>query len=299
MDLKYYNFPLDFMKDFMQYPQKSLSHITQYVMLCRACAAARLLEVKKGPKNTQQLSMFDVMKVYVNAADSQAANAWLISAFKFYVDMFKAQHGRQVDKDRDFAPKDIHDRPKPTGYAMDTVAVWNSFQLQVLYWEDYCKNHDQRPVMTGISAKVLKVFQTKETTNNERALLMMHLAIHSIIGNVGYKKITRDFILARMCCYRQVSDGQLTDDIAPYSTRTRFEALRSQLYEKWGLAYYGKGTRGTYYSYKLKIPELIEKVEDNKVKRRSARQKDDYRKAVEEALAAYNETHPMPTKSNK
>lgn len=122
------------------------------------------------------------------------------------------------------------------------------------------------------------------------ACLAAYIAIRSIVGNASYKKITNLFILSRMdgraTCVESVEE--LSPAIQKYAKEYWMKRIKAQLYDSYGVKFYGSKTRGCYYSLLMPMDRLVEEVEKQKASTRykiqSKKYKDDVAAAKEKLL---------------
>lgn len=122
------------------------------------------------------------------------------------------------------------------------------------------------------------------------ACLAAYIAIRSIVGNASYKKITNLFILSRMdgraTCVESVEE--LSPAIQKYAKEYWMKRIKAQLYDSYGVKFYGSKTRGCYYSLLMPMEKLVEEVEKQKASTRykiqSKKYKDDVAAAKEKLL---------------
>lgn len=122
------------------------------------------------------------------------------------------------------------------------------------------------------------------------ACLAAYIAIRSIVGNASYKKITNLFILSRMdgraTCVESVEE--LSPAIQKYAKEYWMKRIKAQLYDSYGVKFYGSKTRGCYYSLLMPMERLVEEVEKQKASTRykiqSKKYKDDVAAAKEKLL---------------
>lgn len=119
----------------------------------------------------------------------------------------------------------------------------------------FCINHD-----------VFWLFRDKETTTEERAVLLANLALRSMIGKRDIMRTNTVFLLSRMAGNtKAVPLAKIPDCIVRYGERYQREKLQRLLYERHGITFYA-GTkwhtmRGFYFSTTLTVEELIKRVE--------------------------------------
>ena len=122
------------------------------------------------------------------------------------------------------------------------------------------------------------------------ACLAAYIAIRSIVGNASYKKITNLFILSRMdgraTCVESVEE--LSPAIQKYAKEYWMKRIKAQLYDSYGVKFYGSKTRGCYYSLLMPMERLVEEIETQKASTRykiqSKKYKDDVAAAKEKLL---------------
>lgn len=122
------------------------------------------------------------------------------------------------------------------------------------------------------------------------ACLAAYIAIRSIVGNASYKKITNLFILSRMdgraTCVESVEE--LSPAIQKYAKEYWMKRIKAQLYDSYGVKFYGSKTRGCYYSLVMPMERLVEEVEKQKASTRykiqTKKYKDDVAAAKEKLL---------------
>ncbi len=122
------------------------------------------------------------------------------------------------------------------------------------------------------------------------ACLAAYIAIRSIVGNASYKKITNLFILSRMdgraTCVESVEE--LSPAIQKYAKEYWMKRIKAQLYDSYGVKFYGSKTRGCYYSLQMPMERLVEEVEKQKASTRykiqTKKYKDDVAAAKEKLL---------------
>jgi hypothetical protein len=137
--------------------------------------------------------------------------------------------------------------------------------------------------MVGVNAKVVWDYIAKdEPTERDLMQFLGYMALKSIIGKAGYKRIINDLFLSRMAGEtKTIPATQLPDEIAKYGTRRRLDRLKGELIDSWGLAAYGQSTRGWFASFTLPLPDLICHVEGNRAKNKAEKRRVDMQAAKE------------------
>jgi len=116
------------------------------------------------------------------------------------------------------------------------------------------------------------------------ACLAAYIAIRSIVCMDSYKKITNLFILSRMDgrakCVESVEE--LSPKIQKYAKEYWMKRIKAELYDSWGVKYYGTNTRGCYYSLQMPLERLVEEVEKKKDSTRYRIQRKKYQEEIAE-----------------
>ena len=299
---KYINFPVHLLQDFFYDPAKAMASILGYHLFSMAFLVAKMSnDAGKAVK-----SFYDVIQIACNN-EVDDFSAWMAKAFPYYVSLCKEHYGikEELEGERDAMPPDLSFQYEIKGIAPARTIphLWNRFTIGTI---DYLARladdlHGRRPAMTAITMQTFMAYSKKgEITEFEYAVLLMHLAFHSILRDVEYKSISRELILARMNGDETEGENPLTSKIEHYGQPHNFNVLLNELQEKWHLACcYDPDFDRTYYSYRLTHDELAERINSHKVKRTIAEIHADYRQTVKDALAAYNQQHPMPGKVKK
>lgn len=142
----------------------------------------------------------------------------------------------------------------------------------------------------GISVEMYFEFYKNDKQPFEKACLLAFLAIKSINNTKPYSKITNGFLWARMDgkTYSITSVIELSSAIQFYANEYQTGKIKKQLRDSWGLVYYGRYTRGCYYSFTLKLEDLVFHAE----KRRKSNKDKIYKlkelEAVQQALIKLN-----------
>lgn len=125
--------------------------------------------------------------------------------------------------------------------------------------------HIDCKVKVGITKDMLDEFLNDYKEEIEKACLLAHLAIRSIIGKSPYKKITNEYLFSRMNGNAKILGNMdlLHHRLNYYFThRRQRDNIINDLQENWQLNYFGgnkniKFRGGFYVSYKLTKPQLI------------------------------------------
>jgi len=134
----------------------------------------------------------------------------------------------------------------------------------------------------GISTDLFFDYYKNHKTNFEKACFLMFLALKSIIQNKAYCKITNAYLWARM-------DGKasslkpfdkLSSEIKFFTSEYQTNKIKKELRNNWQLVYYGRYTRGCYYSFQLNLEQLVYEVE----KKRKSNLNKAYRQKELEAI---------------
>ena len=146
---------------------------------------------------------------------------------------------------------------------------------------------------TGINRDVFWQFFGSSRSDFDKAVLLAFLAFKSILGNKPWYKITnQNQIYYRMAGKTlRPTNGKtpkLPKEIAAFCTRYKFDQIKLELKEKWGLLIYANHTRGMYISttQKMTLEELALVAERGKLQRRKAAQRQAEQAAKEAAIRA-------------
>jgi hypothetical protein len=147
-------------------------------------------------------------------------------------------------------------------------------------YKKYLKNGG---ATVGVNANVVWDYISKaEPTERELMQFLGYMALKSIIGKAGYKRIINDLFLSRMAGEtKTVPAKDLPEQIAKYGTRRRLDRLKGELIDSWGLAAYGQSTRGWFASFTIPLPDLIYHVEGNRAKNKAEIRRVDMQAAKE------------------
>lgn len=131
-----------------------------------------------------------------------------------------------------------------------------------------------------------------ENDELSKATFLAFLAIKSIVGEKAYYKTSQVRIFKRMAGMTDAFSDQLPDDIAPWCERYKFNRIKDELQESFGVTIYANHSRGIYVSTKLDLQKLIEAAERNKLSYRSAKKKHMTEEAYRKAIAVVNSEAP-------
>ena len=313
---RYINFSLSFVKELFLDKSMFLAHILYYHLLNKA-----LLNAKLSYDNGKVIHDCHDLAVAMFEIDQSLYSAMVAKAFPFYVQVYKEHYGITKGLLGEYSqmPPDLGYKYRVKGKApKGTIPhLWNNFCTCF----SVCVSQDEKrqPIIVGMSMQTFMALSRKKMTKFKKATLLMHLAIRSILGSEWYKPISDDLIIARMNGDTEPG-GPLSDELEYYTQSDLFCQLLDVLQEKWHLAcHYDADTDQDYYSYRLTHDELVARINSTKVnraiaethtepaasisrpkaKRTIAQIHTSYRLTVKNALAAYNQQHPMPGKVKK
>lgn len=99
---------------------------------------------------------------------------------------------------------------------------------------------------TGLEVKMFWNYYQKEKTNEEKATLLAFLAIKSIVGFMGWRKLGKqEIIFHRMAGFTDCK-SEIPDTIKPFCTRYKFDSIKKELQAHWGISFYSNHIRGLY-----------------------------------------------------
>jgi len=91
-------------------------------------------------------------------------------------------------------------------------------------------------------------------SKRELIQLLGFLAAKSILGKNPFKKMTNDFLKARMSGYnKQVDADSFPEFISSTMNDYQIRKLKGDLCESWGMVHYSRNMRGFYLGYKNKV----------------------------------------------
>jgi hypothetical protein len=114
----------------------------------------------------------------------------------------------------------------------------------------------------------------------------MFLALKSIVQNKAYCKITNAYLWARM-------DGkastlkpfdELSQEVKFFTSEYQTNKIKKELRNNWQLVYYGRYTRGCYYSFNLDLDQLVYVVEKKRKSNLNKAYKQQELEAINKAL---------------
>lgn len=148
-------------------------------------------------------------------------------------------------------------------------------------------NTSSKEAFTGISANLLFDFYEGDHSNFEVATLLAALAMKSIKGKRSYTRVTKELLFSRMAGYTSLKNDYpgLPEWLEPFTTRRRFDRLKSEVQRVYGWKIYARYTRGFFITDdSLTLEELIEKVEIKRKKYFEAQNENNMSKAVTKVL---------------
>lgn len=142
---------------------------------------------------------------------------------------------------------------------------------------------------TGLDRNVFWQFKDNHRSDFDKAVLLAFLAIKSIIGNKPWYKITNQSQIYYRMAGKTLGKGKplkLPKEIATFCTRYKFDQIKVELKENWGLLIYANHTRGMYVSTsdKMTLEELALVAERGKFQRRKEVQRKAEQAAKEAAI---------------
>lgn len=166
----------------------------------------------------------------------------------------------------------------------------NALQSGKSIKESYLKFHNSSP-WTGLNRDVYWQFKGHNRSEWDKAVLLAFLAFKSIIGNKQWYKITNQSQIYYRMAGQTLGKGKppkLPKEIAQFCTRWKFDQIKLELKENWGLLIYANHTRGMYVSTteKMSLEELALVAEHGKLQRRKSAQRQAEQAAKEAAIRA-------------
>ena len=142
----------------------------------------------------------------------------------------------------------------------------------------------------GISKDIFFDFYKNDKSQFEKACLLAFLALKSIIGSKPYAKITNGFLWARMDGKPEsvTTETELSSAILSYSNEYQTGKIKKHLRDSWGLVYYGRYTRGCFYSFTLSFDDLVFQAEKRRKSNIDKLHKVKELEAVQKALIKLN-----------
>ena len=154
--------------------------------------------------------------------------------------------------------------------------------------------------MVSVNVETLYHFREQPKTEFEIAVFCAFCAVRSIIGIDPYKKITNDFVIARMFGYKSVEEFENLKTKPDYwqkffSTEQKIryhltnKIIVGELESNWGLKYYSSRNRGFWVSFKLGLEVLVTEAEKRK-KKFVAKERSDAKNAIiKKVIATLNQ----------
>jgi hypothetical protein len=133
----------------------------------------------------------------------------------------------------------------------------------------YFDSFDTGTPMVGIEERVFWDYYDNYKEPFEKACLLAHLAIKSVLIGKPYYKLWNSFLWSRMA--GKIKDVglanvmELDEAITPFFNEYQTKKIKQQLIDKWHLVHYSRHTRGFYVSYELGQKELIKIAEKNRI----------------------------------
>lgn len=113
-----------------------------------------------------------------------------------------------------------------------------------------------------VDVSKLLEFWAEDKTDNEATLFAMYYALGSMQGKKNYFKTNNRALLSRMSGYDSIVDEALFPSVLSGLTKYTMRKLRSLMYEYYKVSFYApQACRGFYFSTKLDLKELIQRVE--------------------------------------
>lgn len=140
--------------------------------------------------------------------------------------------------------------------------------------------------MVGMKKEIFFDYYKNPKTEFQKATLLAHLAIRSILKKKSYCKVTNLFLWSRMDGKTHAVDDiwELSPSIRNFTNNYQTRKLKAELKDNWFLVEYSKRTRGWYVSYNMSLTDLIFQVEKRKKKNRDEKRKQDEKDAYDEAM---------------
>ncbi len=144
---------------------------------------------------------------------------------------------------------------------------------------------------TGLNRDVFWQFKEGSCSDFNNVVLLAFLAFKSILGNKPWYKITNQNQIYYRMAGKTMGKGKhpkLPQEIAAFCTRYKFDQIKLELKENWGLLIYANHTRGMYVSTidKMSLEELALVAERGKLQRRKLAQRQAEQEAKEAAIRA-------------
>jgi hypothetical protein len=154
------------------------------------------------------------------------------------------------------------------------------------YGEELYNSVELKSPMVGIKKEIFFDYYKNPKTDFQKAALLAHLAIRSILKNKAYCKITNFYLWSRMDGKTHAVDNkwELSESIRVFANNYQARKLKNELKDNWFLIEYSKNQRGWNVSYKMSLTDLILQVEKRKKKNRDDKRKQEEKDAYDEAM---------------
>ncbi|MDF4204024.1 hypothetical protein PXD56_13710 [Maribacter sp. SA7] len=145
---------------------------------------------------------------------------------------------------------------------------------------------EMKSPMVGIKMEIFWDYYKNPKTDFQKATLLAHLAIRSILKDKSYCKITNLYLWSRMDGKTHAVDDkwELSPSIRKFTNHYQTRKLKNELKDNWFLIEYSRRTRGWFVSYKMSLTDLIFYVEKRKKKNRDEKRKQDEKEAYDQAM---------------
>ena len=142
----------------------------------------------------------------------------------------------------------------------------------------------------GLSVPTVWEYMNQPKTDFDKVVLLAFVAFKSILGSKAYYKTTQAEVFKRMA---GKTGGNVPKEIKKYCTRTRFDHIKRELEESWGVIFYTSHTRGVYFSMgdKMTLEDLALIAEQRKWKTRQQVSTLKMQQAKEKALSKIKEKY--------
>jgi len=146
----------------------------------------------------------------------------------------------------------------------------------------------------GINKDVYFDFYKNDKTDFEKACFLAFLAIKSIINKKAYCRITNAYLWARMDGNTHSVDSiaDLSPDIQKFANEYQMRKIKTELRNNWKLVFYGRYTRGCYYSFTLQFDELVFQAEKKRKSTIDKIYKEQEQQAVYKAMERLYKSKP-------
>lgn len=154
-------------------------------------------------------------------------------------------------------------------------------------WDDASelfRNTPRNQPRTGLEVGMFWEYYNENKTDEEKAILLAFLAIKSIVGMNWYYKLGKQEIIFHRMAGHTNTDGELPDTIKPFCTRYKFDKIKAELQDHWGISFYSCHVRGMYISTELDTSLLAYQVEKRK---QATKQKQEAHRRRQESARNY------------